>query len=281
MLRRLIFLVSDEIKLPVYEKEEISILRMDIKDMEKSRENEVLLGEDKEEGTLYICDNGSFAKKLHDDGKYVVALLTDKNKNEDFSFCSYAIQDASECEPDFFERVLRRFGKKAWNILETKRCLIRESVIEDVDAFYELYKDEEITRYMEPLYESREEEIAYLKSYIKNIYEFYGFGIWTIEEKKSRRVIGRAGVEYREGWHLPEMGFVIGKEFQRQGYAYEVCRAISDYMYENYDMDELLMFIEPENTPSILLAKKLGAVFYKGQCMGKCDAYLMKLPLSD
>ncbi len=280
MLRRLIFMVSNETELPVYENGEVTVLRMETQDIEKRTDDQDVLKKE-EEATLYICDQHRQAKKLYESGKYVIALLTEKNKNEDFSFCAYAIQNAAECELAFFERVLRRYQKKAWNILETKRCLVRETVIEDVDAFYELYKEKEITRYMEPLYEKREEEIAYIESYIKNIYGFYGFGIWTIVEKKSHRVIGRAGVEYREGWELPEMGFMIGKEFQRQGYAYEVCRAISDYMYENYDMDELLMFIEPENTPSILLAKKLGAVFYKGQCMGKCDAYLMKLPRSD
>ena len=46
-----------------------------------------------------------------------------------------------------------------------------------------------------------------------------------------------------------------------------------------YDMEKIQIFIEPQNTPSILLAKKLGATFYKEKCMGTCDSYIMKLPL--
>ncbi len=228
---------------------------------------------------LYVCDDGFEAKKLYDEGKYVVALLTDQNQGQDFSFCRFAVMNLEECPLSFFEGILKRFKGEPWDILETERCLIRETTVEDVDAFYTLYADKEITDYMEPLFEERDEEIEYTKSYIKNVYEFYGFGMWTVIEKESGNVIGRAGVSYREGFALPEMGFMIGKTYQQQGYAYEVCKAIGNYMYENYDMEELLLFIEPENIPSLNLAKKLGATLLDKQCMQKCDSYLLTLPL--
>lgn len=269
MLKRLIFAVSKEIELPVYNKSDMLVCRL---------EEMGALSDEEVHESLYVCDDSAVARELYLQGKYVVALLTNNNDGQDFSFCSYAIMDAKECEADFFEGVMKRFLGEPWEILETGRCLVRETTTEDVDSFYELYKDEEITRYMEPLFEDRDEEIEYTKSYIKNVYEFYGFGMWTIVEKNTGKVIGRAGVSYREGFEHPELGFMIGKNFQRQGYAYEVCSAIVDYMYENYEMEEILIFIEPQNTPSIFLAKKLGATLYKEQCMGKCDAYIMKLP---
>lgn len=266
MLKKIIFVVSSEIELPMYAESNVLVLREDD-------------GNGTKEDCIFVCDNSTRAKELQEEGKNVVALLTDENGGQDFSFCSYAIVNAKECELKFFEGILKRFLGEPWEILETDRCLIRETTVEDVDAFYELYEDEEITKYMEPLFEDRDEEIEYTKSYIKNVYEFYGFGMWTVVEKSTGKVIGRAGVSYREGFALPELGFMIGKEFQRKGYAYEVCSAIVNYMYENYDMEEILIFIEPQNTPSIFLAKKLGATLYKEQCMGKCDGYIMKLPL--
>lgn len=271
MLKRLIFMVSEKIELPVYDNSEVMIIRVNKTDE---------LPESEYEDTIFICDSSESAKVLHMAGKNIVALLTDENGSEDFSFCKYAIMNASQCELTFFEGILKRFLGLPWNILETERCLVRETTVEDVDIFYQLYADKEITEYMEPLFEDRDEEIEYTKSYIKNVYEFYGFGMWTVVEKASGQVIGRAGVSYREGFSLPELGFMIGKAFWRQGYAYEVCSAIAQYMYENYEMEEILIFIEPQNTPSIFLAKKLGAYLYKEQCMGKCDGYIMKLPQS-
>lgn len=269
MLKKIIFAVSKEIELPVYDGS--NILVQHIEDCSDLNEKDIT-------DTIFVCDDSTKAKEMYEEGKYVVALFTEKNSGQDFSFCSYAIMSVSECEVTFFEGVMKRFQGESWEILETERCLVRETTIDDVDLFYELYKDEEITRYMEPLFEDRNEEIEYTKSYIKNVYEFYGFGMWTIVEKNTGKVIGRAGVSYREGFEHPELGFMIGKDFQRQGYAYEVCSAIADYMYENYGMEEILIFIEPQNTPSIFLAKKLGATLYKEQCMGKCDAYIMRLP---
>ena len=269
MLKRICFLVDDKIELPVYQNHNVLVERK-----EKNATSEEFSNED----TLFVCDESKIAKSLLTNGQNVVALFTDENKEEDFSFCKYAIMDAAFCELAFFEGIWKRFMGFPWDILETNRCLVRETTVEDVDAFYELYKDEEITRYMEPLFENRDEEIEYTKSYIKNVYEFYGFGMWTVVEKTSGKVIGRAGVSYREGYELPELGFMIGKEFWRQGYAYEVCLAILDYMYENYETEQIYIFIEPQNSPSIHLAKKLGAEFYKEKCTGNCDGYIMKLP---
>ena len=265
MLKQLIFLVSSKIELPKFTETEVAVLCEDN-------------GIGKKEDTLYICDESQKAKQLQNENKNVIALLTDENSGEDFSFCKFAIMNAAECELAFFEGVLKRFLGLPWDILETDRCLVRETSVEDVDAFYELYSDKEITEYMEPLFEDRDEEIEYTKSYIKNVYEFYGFGMWTVLDKTTGEVIGRAGVSYRDGYEMPELGFMIGKKYQRQGLAYEVCSAILKYMWENYAIDEVLIFIEPQNTPSILLAKKLGAYFYKEKCMGKCDAYIMKIP---
>jgi len=270
MLKKLIFIVDEKIELPIYEKSEVNVVR------QKRSEN---ISSNEKGSTLYVCDDSSVAKKLSEAGENVIALLIEENSNQDFSFCKYAIMDASACELEFFEGVLKRFLGLPWDILETQRCLIRETTVEDVDAFYELYKDKEITEYMENLFEDRDEEIEYTKSYIKNVYEFYGFGMWTIVEKASGKIIGRAGVSYREGYELPELGFMIGKAYWRQGYAYEVCYAIANYMHENYEMEQIQIFIEPKNTPSILLAKKLGAYLYKEQCMGACDCYIMNIPL--
>jgi RimJ/RimL family protein N-acetyltransferase len=79
---------------------------------------------------------------------------------------------------------------------------------------------------MEPLYEEVDEERAYARDYIEKVYAFYDFGIWTVVEKTSGEVIGRAGICYREGYEDPELGFMIGVPWQGKGLATEVCRAV-------------------------------------------------------
>lgn len=214
------------------------------------------------EGILYITDSSVMAHQLVSDGHAVLVRLHDGNRGEDFSFCRYAYEDSdnSDWEPDrdYLERIYRRCRGLPWDILETERCLVRETTVEDVEAFYQIYSNPSIVEYMEPLYEDPEEERSYARDYIDQVYAFYHFGIWTVVEKASGEVIGRAGICYREGCELPELGFVIAAQWQGKGLATEVCRAILQYGYEELDFDRILAFVQPGNAASHRVCEKLG-----------------------
>ena len=72
--------------------------------------------------------------------------------------------------------------------------------MEDVEDFYRIYADPSITRFMEGLYPDVEQEKEYVREYIEKVYTFFEFGVWTVVEKESGSVIGRAGFSYREGF---------------------------------------------------------------------------------
>lgn len=214
------------------------------------------------EGILYITDNSVMAKKLISDGCAVLIRLHDGNRDEDFSFCRYAYEDpdysGEEPDRDYLERIFRRCKGLPWDILETERCLVRETTVEDVKDFYRIYSNPSIVEYMEPLYEDPEEERSYARDYIDQVYAFYNFGMWTVVEKASGEVIGRAGIYYREGCELPELGFVIAAERQGKGLATEVCSAILQYGYEELNFDKILAFVQPGNAASHRVCEKLG-----------------------
>lgn len=210
------------------------------------------------EAVLYVTDDGKAARELRAQGKAVLAYLHPGNREEDFSAFLFAVEDPEELEPEYVERVYRRLKGMPWNIMETERCLIRETTPEDVEAFYSIYSHPSITKYMEDLYPEIEEEKAYIREYIDKVYTFYGFGVWTVVEKAGGAVIGRAGVSYREGFQDPELGFIIGVPWQRQGYAKEVCGAILDYARRALEFTRVQALIEPENIPSLELCEKLG-----------------------
>ncbi len=145
-----------------------------------------------------------------------------------------------------------------WDIMETERCVVRETCEADLDAFYEIYAEPSITAFMEPLFEDRAKEEAYVASYRETIYGFYGYGIWTVIEKETGDIIGRAGITMREGYEEPEMGFCIGVPWQRKGYAYEVCKACLEYASETLEFDEVMALVQPGNVSSESLCRKLG-----------------------
>ncbi len=229
------------------------------------------------EAVLYVTDDAGTGKELRGRGEAVIIYIHPENRSQDFSGFLFAVEDPEELEPEYVERVYRRLKGMPWNILETARCLIRETTPEDVEAFYRIYSHPSITEYMEDLYPDIEQEKQYVREYIEKVYTFFGFGVWTVVEKRTGEVIGRAGLSYREGFEDPELGFIIGVPWQRQGYAGEVCRAVLSYASAALEFRKVQALVETENLPSLKLCGQLGFRRHSRVNLGGRNYYLLFL----
>lgn len=213
------------------------------------------------EETIVIADLPETVSMLLKAGWYVVILYHERNRNQTFGPARYAVEDVFSLEYRSYEEAFKRLAGLPWDILETDRLKVRESTVEDVDDFYRIYKEPSITLYMEDLYQEKEAEHAYMKAYIDQIYGFYGYGLWTVVLKKTGQVIGRAGLSIREGYDLPELGFVIDAAYQNQGYGFEVCKGILAYAKAELAFDMVQALTDARNLISKHLLEKLGFVF--------------------
>lgn len=179
---------------------------------------------------------------------------------QELSQAEVLVEGFDEVDFFFLERIYQRKHGIPWTVIETDRCFLREMTMEDLDELYRLYEDPEITRYMEGLYEDREKEEEYTRAYIHNMYRFYGYGMWLVIQKETGKIIGRAGINNVDIHGRPalEMGYMIGKAYQNQGYAAEACEGIIQFAREGTEFEELHCLIEKENKKSIHFAEKLG-----------------------
>ncbi len=210
---------------------------------------------------LYLTDSKEILSLLLMNNCYAIVFYHEKNKDIFFEGALYAVEDIAQLSFSSYDEAYRRLANLPWDILETERLKVRESTVEDVEAFYRIYKEPSITRYMEDLFRDPDEERVYIETYIKQVYGFYGFGMWTVILKETGQVVGRAGLSIREGYELPELGFVIDKEYQRKGYAYEVCQGILDYARKELFFDKIQALVHPENEASLRLLERLGFVY--------------------
>lgn len=254
MLKYIIFLT--EKKVPRLKELELECEKKDVCLSYILPEEETLIKE-----TLYITDHEEICRQLLEEKANVLVWLHKENREKDLSIAPYAIENIEEMDFVYAERIFRRFQKLPWNIIETDRCMIREMTEEDLDAVYEVYTGKSITKYMEGLYEDREEELEYTRSYIQNAYTFWGYGTWVIERKADSKIIGRVGFNLRDGYEEPEIGFVIMEEEQQKGYAYECCEAVLKVGKEEYEFESVQALVRDGNTASINLCRKLGFVF--------------------
>lgn len=227
---------------------------------------EALLTEEtavKKENALYITDSGACAACLKEKELPALAYLHKGNREECFDGAAYGMEAPEDIFPEYLERIYRRYVDLPWDILSTARCQVRETVVEDVEGFGQIYREPSITKYMESLYTDPEQERAYIRGYIDTMYRFYEYGVWSVLHKETGELIGRAGFSIREGYELPELGFVIAYPWQGRGIAYEVCSAILKYGEDYLGFDEVQALVRPENKVSLALCTKLGFVQQK------------------
>lgn len=222
--------------------------------------------------TLVITDIPNAAGHLLSEGWYVVALYHEGNRYESFSSVQYGMEDIFQVEYQTYEAAYKRMAGLPWEIFETERLRVRESTVEDVEAFYKIYSEPSVTFYMEDLYEDRELEQDYMKAYIAQIYGFYGYGLWSVLLKETGQVIGRAGLSVRKGYELPELGFVIDVAHQHKGYGFEVCTAILAYAKKELDFGQVQALVDKDNLVSKRLLDKLGFIFDSRVCV-ECRNY--------
>ncbi len=211
-----------------------------------------------EPDTLYITDSSVQYCIWQQRGKYVLPYRHQWNQEDVFEGAEYMIERLEEVDYEVVDMAYRRLAGVPWEIFRTERCIVRETIVEDVDSLYGIYAEPAITEYMEDLYQDRDEEIAYIKDYRRRMYGFYGYGIWSVLSRRDGQVIGRAGISWREEFDVPELGFVIGVPWQRQGYAYEVCSAILRYAWKDIGFKQIQALVMEHNEKSSALCRKLG-----------------------
>ena len=166
-----------------------------------------------------------------------------------------------ELDPEFEKRdALRKAGIPV-EIARTDQLLIRETIDSDISELYRIGTDQAVRKSIAPMQPTLEEEIVYTKAYVKHMYAFYDFGLWTVLEKDAygqERVVGRAGLfpSERLAGQI-EMGYMIAPECQGNGYGKEAAETVLRYAFNVLDLEEVHLFAEKENKASVKLAETL------------------------
>lgn len=211
---------------------------------------------------IVIEDSANGLKSGKKAGMACVGYINPNSGDQDLSEADYLFESFLNIDESFFRLVHSHCFDYPFHVMDTKRLRIREISKYDVPELFKIYEDKSITKYMEGLYPTIKEEIDYTEDYIKNVYNFYGYGMWILE-KKDGTIIGRGGIEFLENGKYTGnyLGYVIGKKYQGMSYGYESSKAIIDYAFYELEIKELYVKIKKENIPSIKLGKKLGFTF--------------------
>jgi RimJ/RimL family protein N-acetyltransferase len=145
--------------------------------------------------------------------------------------------------------------------LETARLILRPPSAADFDAFAAFAADPRTAQYLGGV---QVRSVAWRAfTTIAGAWVIDGYSMFSIIEKASGRWIGRGGPWMPEGWPGTEVGWGLVVDAQGQGYATEAATAAIDWAFDALGWSEVIHCIDPANTASIAVAKRLGSSLMK------------------
>ena len=134
--------------------------------------------------------------------------------------------------------------------IETDRLIVRDFMLKDADDLYEIMGDDETMENLEPAY-SFEKTSNFLA-----VFCIEKKGAAAVVHKKSGKMIGYVLLNEIND-KIYEMGWIFNKKYWGQGYAYEACKAVIDYVFDELNAHKI--FAETiDVVKSAGLMKKLG-----------------------
>lgn len=145
--------------------------------------------------------------------------------------------------------------------LETKRLILREMTQEDFPALSAIFLDPRTTRYYPAPFD--EERVRRWIAVNQERYRTFGFGLFAVALKETGEVIGDCGVTMQMIHDVirPEIGYHIGSQWQRQGYASEAAQKCMEMVFERTPFEAVYSYMKSTNAPSYGVAIKNGMQF--------------------
>jgi RimJ/RimL family protein N-acetyltransferase len=148
---------------------------------------------------------------------------------------------------------------KADVVLETPRLQLRHVALSDGCFFLRLLND---PSWLENIGDRGIRSQADAESYITNTvvahYQTYGYGMYAVQLKSTRRPIGLCGLVQRDFLSAPDLGFALLPDYVGHGYATEAAGALLQHAQHNLGIGRLYAIARSGNQRSITLLDRLG-----------------------
>ncbi len=141
--------------------------------------------------------------------------------------------------------------------IDTQRLRLRAHVPADFDAYADMFASER-ARHMHGPLGRREAWFAFCGDVAQ--WALFGHGAWGVERLDDGAFVGQVALNKPPHFPELELGWFVIEGAEGKGYATEAAMAARDYAYGELGQDTLVSYVTPENTRSIALAERLGAV---------------------
>ncbi|HVF11058.1 MAG TPA: GNAT family N-acetyltransferase [Abditibacteriaceae bacterium] len=147
-------------------------------------------------------------------------------------------------------------------VLETARLRLRPIRRDDAGAMFEYASDPLVTQYLQwRTHESLEDTHDYITALLDR-QEHPDLAPWGIEHRQDGRLIGSCDFH---NWNLEharaELGYVLAREYWRQGYMTEAVRAVVACGFDTMSLNRIEALCRLPNVASARVLEKAGMRF--------------------
>ena len=142
--------------------------------------------------------------------------------------------------------------------IETSRLRLRMFTPGDLDALSHITGDAEVMKYLGTSGARTREKTKNTIDAILRHWDQHSFGIWALDHKADRRLIGWCGLQTLEKTTEVEVAYLLARAYWHQGLATEAARASIDYGFNQLKLDRVVAIARPENVGSYRVMEKLG-----------------------
>ncbi|MBS0320092.1 MAG: GNAT family N-acetyltransferase [Proteobacteria bacterium] len=144
-------------------------------------------------------------------------------------------------------------------VLETPRLALRRFTDDDAAFIVEQVNDPHWIRYIgERNVRSEDDARAYLARSFHAHYARHGFGLWAVEARDSRAVVGMCGLIKRDALDDVDLGYSLLPRYRGRGFAFEAARATLRHGHGVLGMARIVAITAPDNHRSSALLRALG-----------------------
>ena len=141
--------------------------------------------------------------------------------------------------------------------LQTPRLLLRVPTLDDHERWAEMMANEDAARFIGGV--QPKPVVWRMIMQMAGAWSLTGISMFSVIEKVSGRWIGRIGPWQPFGWPGTEVGWGLHPDAWGKGYAVEAATAAIDFAFDTLGWSEVIHCINPSNTPSQAVARRLGS----------------------
>ncbi|WP_343328413.1 GNAT family N-acetyltransferase [Polaribacter staleyi] len=153
--------------------------------------------------------------------------------------------------------------------LETKRLILRDLIISDLEGMFELDSNPEVHKYLGNNTIKTKAEAEKNIAFVRRQYQENGIGRFAVIEKKSGNFIGWSGLKLNKGkkeslngyQDFIDIGYRFIPKYWKKGYGLESAITCLDYGFKTMSYNIIYGAAETRNIGSNKILQKIGLQF--------------------